>query len=71
MMTRTWVAPIALAGLLSATAAAQDAKTVIGNASKAMGADNLTSITYYGSGANFTLGHNNNANLPWPRTSSG
>jgi|SRR5262245_11531372 len=68
MMTRTCVAAIALAGLLSSTAAAQDAKTVIGNASKAMGADNLTSVTYYGSGANFTLGQNNNANMPWPRT---
>src|SRR5262245_14784870 len=68
MMTRPCVAAIALAGLLSSTAAAQDAKTVIGNASKAMGADNLTSVTYYGSGANFTLGQNNNANMPWPRT---
>ena len=67
-MTRTWLAAIAIAGLLSSNAAAQDAKTVIANASKAMGADTLTSITFYGSGANFTLGQNNNANMPWPRT---
>jgi glyoxylase-like metal-dependent hydrolase (beta-lactamase superfamily II) len=67
-MTRTLVAAIALAGLMSSTAAAQDAKAVISNASKAMGADNLTSITLYGSGANFNLGQNNNANMPWPRT---
>lgn len=67
-MTRTLVAAIALAGLMSSTAAAQDAKTVISNASKAMGADNLNSITFYGSGANFNLGQNNNANMPWPRT---
>src|SRR6185436_16432430 len=70
-MTRTWVAAIAaiaMAGLMTSTAAAQDAKTAIANASKAMGADNLTSITFYGSGANFTLGQNNNANMPWPRT---
>jgi len=67
-MTRTWVAAIAIAGFLSSTAAAQDAKTVIANASKAMGAETLTSITFYGSGANFNLGQNNNANMPWPRT---
>jgi len=67
-MTRTLVAAIALAGLMSSTATAQDAKTVISNTSKAMGADNLTSITLYGSGANFNLGQNNNANMPWPRT---
>ena len=70
-MTRTWVAAIAaiaMTGLMTSTAAAQDAKTAIANASKAMGADNLTSITFYGSGANFNLGQNNNANMPWPRT---
>src|SRR5262245_53684801 len=67
-MTRTWVAAIAVVGLMASTAAAQDAKTAIAGASKAMGADNLTSITYYGSGANFALGQNNNANMPWPRT---
>ena len=67
-MRRTWLAAIALAGWMSSTAAAQDAKAVIANASKAMGADNLTSITFYGSGANFNLGQNNNANMPWPRT---
>jgi len=67
-MRRTWLAAIALAGWMSSTAVAQDAKAVIANASKAMGADNLTSITFYGSGANFNLGQNNNANMPWPRT---
>ena len=36
-------------------------------ASKAMGMDNLTSITIYGSGANFNLGQRNNANDQWPR----
>ena len=30
--------------------------------------DNLTSITIYGSGANFGLGQSNNANDQWPRT---
>ena len=67
-MTRKWVSAIALVGLMTSTAAAQDAKTVISNASKAMGVDNLNSISYYGSGANFGLGQSNNANGQWPRT---
>src|SRR5687767_6719677 len=68
-MTKIFAA-IALVGLLAATAttaAAQDAKTVIANASKAMGVDGLNSVTFYGAGANFNLGQNNNANAPWPR----
>src|SRR5215510_2912743 len=67
-MRRTWLAAIAIAGWMSLTAVAQDAKAVIATASKAMGADSLTSITVYGSGANFNLGQNNDANMPWPRT---
>ena len=66
-MMKTCIAAIGLAALLSYPAAAQDAKTVLSTASKAMGADNLNSITYYGSGANFNLGQSNNANGPWPR----
>jgi len=71
-MMRRWGAArgtaIALVGLMVSSASAQDAKTIIGNASKAMGVDNLNSITYYGSGANFGLGQSNNANGQWPRT---
>jgi glyoxylase-like metal-dependent hydrolase (beta-lactamase superfamily II) len=62
------VATILVAGPMASTAAAQDAKTVIANASKAMGVDTLNSISYYGSGANFGLGQSNNANGQWPRT---
>ena len=50
-----------------APAFAQDAKTVVANASKAMGLDGVTSLYYYGSGANYSLGQNNNANIPWPQ----
>ncbi|MEP7305108.1 MAG: MBL fold metallo-hydrolase [Acidobacteriota bacterium] len=57
-----------LAGALAMPAAAQDAKTVVNAASKAMGADGLTSLTIYGSGANFGLGQSNNSNGAWPRT---
>ncbi len=54
----------------SAHAIAQDAdaKTVIANASKAMGLDGVTSLYYYGSGATYNVGQNNNANIPWPQT---
>ena len=64
---RKCIGAIALAALLAATLAAQDARTVISNASKAMGADGLNAVTFYGAGANFNLGQNNNSNAPWPR----
>jgi glyoxylase-like metal-dependent hydrolase (beta-lactamase superfamily II) len=53
---------------MPAVAGAQDARTVIANASKAMGADGLNSIMMNGSGANYGLGQSNNANGEWPRT---
>ncbi len=42
------MAALAFISLVSASAAAQDAKAVLAAASKAMGMDNLTSITIYG-----------------------
>jgi len=69
-MMKKCAGAVALATLLATTAAAQDAKTVISNASKAMGVDGLTSITFYGAGANFNLGQNNNSNAPWPRSNA-
>ena len=65
-MRPAWVAALALAGLLSLTASVQDAKTVINNASKAMGIEGLNSIYYYGVAQNGNLGQNNNSNQPWP-----
>src|SRR5881296_2068506 len=65
-MKRAWVVVLALAGVLSQTAGAQDAKAVIGSASKAMGVEGLNSIHYYGVAQNGNLGQNNNANQPWP-----
>ena len=49
------------------SAAAQDAKTVIANASKAMGADTLNTIEYSGIGVDFALGQALNPNAPWPK----
>ena len=56
----------AAAGLLAIqTAAAQDAKTVIENAQKAMGT--LKTVEYSGSGSDFVLGQAFNPSSPWPR----
>ena len=67
-MSRHWTAAIALAAVVVSSAAlAQNATTVVANAAKNMGLDGLSSITYYGTGANYNLGQNNNANYPWPR----
>jgi glyoxylase-like metal-dependent hydrolase (beta-lactamase superfamily II) len=59
-----------LAGLLAQAVPAQDAKTVISNASKAMGVEGLNSIHYYGVAQNGNLGQNNNSNQPWPMTAA-
>ena len=45
---------------------AQDAKTVISNAAKAMGAENLKTIQYSGTGFNSALGQSPNPNAAWP-----
>src|SRR5262249_40488403 len=64
------LAAIAFVGMLSAPSAAQDVKTVLGNAAKTMGVENLTSIHYYGVAQTGNLGQNNNANQPWPLASA-
>jgi len=66
MMNKALVAALTLTAALSQTVAAEDAKTVIVNASKAMGIDAVSSIHYYGVAENGNLGQNNNANQPWP-----
>src|SRR6187551_3282385 len=65
-MKRTLVVVLAMAALLTQTVTAQDAKTVVAAASKAMGVDGLNSIHFYGVAQNGNLGQNNNANQPWP-----
>ena len=56
----------AVAFVLSGGIAAQDAKTVIANASKAMGAEGLNSITYSGSAANGNFGQSKTIAGRWP-----
>ena len=60
----------ALAMSLSAfvgVSAAQDAKTVLADASKAMGADTLNTVEYSATGFDFALGQAYNPSSPWPK----
>src|SRR5262245_46360595 len=58
---------LALAALLVWTASAQDARTVIGNASKTMGVDTLKTVQYSATGMDFALGQAPNPSSPWPK----
>ena len=66
-MYKKTMAAIVFLTLLVWAASAQDAKTVISNASRAMGADNLKSIEYSAVGADFAFGQAMNPNSPWPK----
>jgi glyoxylase-like metal-dependent hydrolase (beta-lactamase superfamily II) len=70
IVRKTWIVALAVAGAFVQTIAAQDARTVVANASKAMGVEGLNSIHYYGVAQNGNLGQNNNANQPWPLTNA-
>src|SRR5262245_48595645 len=58
---------LALAALLVWNASAQDARTVIGNASKTMGVDALKTVQYSATGLDFALGQAPNPGSPWPK----
>jgi glyoxylase-like metal-dependent hydrolase (beta-lactamase superfamily II) len=45
----------------------QDAKTVISSATKALGAENLKTIEFSGSGFDYAIGQAPNPSLPWPK----
>ena len=64
-MKRACAVALALGGTLSTIAAAQDAKTVISNASKAMGADNLRTVEFSGTGWEYAFGQAVNPSSPW------
>jgi len=57
---------MAVIALLCIAASAQDAKTAIANASKAMGADNLKTIQYSGSGTESSFGQAYDTRSGWP-----
>lgn len=58
---------LAFGALLSSPLIAQDAKTVLADAAKAMGAENLGSVRYDATGSNFALGQAVNPSSPWPK----
>jgi glyoxylase-like metal-dependent hydrolase (beta-lactamase superfamily II) len=64
MPLRTLTGAALIVTLFAAGAAAQDAKAVIAAASKAMGADSLTSITYSGTARNGAFGQSKNIGEP-------
>jgi glyoxylase-like metal-dependent hydrolase (beta-lactamase superfamily II) len=67
-MIRKWMFAIPLLAILAwATGTQQDAKTVIGNATTALGAANLKTIEYSGSGFDYALGQAPNPSSPWPK----
>src|SRR5712691_7405417 len=45
----------------------QEGRTVIGNASKALGSENLRTLEFSGSGFDFTIGQAPNPSAPWPK----
>lgn len=64
-MRRNCFAVLGIVALFALAASAQDAKTVIDNASKAMGS--LKSVEYSGSGFDFAIGQNVNPSAAWPK----
>jgi glyoxylase-like metal-dependent hydrolase (beta-lactamase superfamily II) len=66
-MIRKCLAGFAMAAVLVWTSSAQDAQGVIGNASKAMGADTLKTVQYSATGLDFALGQAPSAASPWPK----
>jgi glyoxylase-like metal-dependent hydrolase (beta-lactamase superfamily II) len=66
-MAKKWIVVISLLTLLAWADGAQDPKAVISNASKALGADNLKTIEYSGSGYDFAIGQAPNPSSPWPK----
>src|SRR6185503_4462055 len=63
---RNWLVVTALfVTLLSVGSTAQDARTVIANASKAMGADTLNAISYSGSASNVNFGQTQRLSGPY------
>jgi len=58
---------LAFGALFSSALMAEDAKPVLDAAAKAMGAENLGSVRYDGTGFNFALGQAVNPSSPWPK----
>ena len=54
-------------GTMAWTVAAQDAKTILNNAAKAMGVEDVASVQYSGVGVTYAFGQAFSPNSPWPK----
>jgi glyoxylase-like metal-dependent hydrolase (beta-lactamase superfamily II) len=61
------LAGLALAVVMVWPATAQDARTVVAAASKALGVDSLKTVQYAATGLDFALGQAPNPSSPWPK----
>jgi glyoxylase-like metal-dependent hydrolase (beta-lactamase superfamily II) len=66
-MLRRSLVVLAVTVVLVSSGAAQDARTAISAASKAIGADTLKTVEYSGSGYDFAIGQAYNGSSPWPK----
>jgi len=67
-MISKWMLSVLLFAILAwAAATQQDAKTVISSATTALGADNLKTVEYSGSGFDYVIGQAPNPTSPWPK----
>ena len=67
-MKQNLITAVAVLGLAANLATAQDAKALLQKSSIAMGAANLNSIQFSGTGHVSSLGQNHLPNAPWPET---
>jgi hypothetical protein len=66
-MWKTLMFVMAVVVLMWQVGECQDAKTVLEGVAKAMGATDLKTIQYSGSGSTYAVGQNPNPTAPWPR----
>src|SRR5207302_251115 len=66
-MLKKCLSTLALALIVTWVASAQDAKTVVAEASKAMGVDTLKTVQFSATGWDFALGQAPNPSSPWPK----
>src|SRR5262245_4332098 len=65
-MRRTYLSLCALVLLITTAFQAQDGRSVVNAALKAMGAENLRTIQFSGSGSNAEVGQNTSPKTAWP-----
>ena len=66
-MLKKCLSTLALALIVTWVTSAQDARTVVANASKAMGVDTLKTVQFSATGFDFALGQAPNPSAPWPK----